>query len=51
MVTICGITGWVSFQRDLSVQQPVLDAMTETMSCRGPDAVGTWTAQHAALGQ
>ncbi|MFD0919484.1 asparagine synthase (glutamine-hydrolyzing) [Saccharopolyspora rosea] len=47
---MCGITGWVSFRRDLSAQQPVLDAMTETMSCRGPDAVGTWTAQHAALG-
>ncbi|WP_255946776.1 asparagine synthase (glutamine-hydrolyzing) [Streptomyces odontomachi] len=47
---MCGITGWVSYQRDLTAQQDVLDAMTETMACRGPDARGTWTAHHAALG-
>jgi asparagine synthase (glutamine-hydrolysing) len=47
---MCGITGWVSFQRDLTQQAHELDAMTATMSCRGPDASGTWYAQHAALG-
>ncbi|MEU5047143.1 asparagine synthase (glutamine-hydrolyzing) [Streptomyces griseorubiginosus] len=47
---MCGITGWVSFGRDLAREQPVLDAMTETMACRGPDARGTWTDRHAALG-
>jgi asparagine synthase (glutamine-hydrolysing) len=47
---MCGITGWVSYQRDLSTQRPVVDAMTETMSCRGPDDSGTWISGPAALG-
>jgi asparagine synthase (glutamine-hydrolysing) len=50
---MCGITGWVSFGRDLRADQAaqaVVDAMTETMACRGPDDRGTWTARHAALG-
>jgi asparagine synthase (glutamine-hydrolysing) len=47
---MCGITGWVSFDRNLTHEQAVLDEMTETMACRGPDARGTWTAPHAALG-
>src|SRR5262249_47598700 len=47
---MCGITGWVSYQRDLGSEQAVLDRMTETMSCRGPDARGTWLGRHAAIG-
>jgi asparagine synthase (glutamine-hydrolysing) len=47
---MCGITGWVAYDRDLTSEQVTLDAMTETMACRGPDARGTWTGRHAALG-
>jgi asparagine synthase (glutamine-hydrolysing) len=47
---MCGITGWVGFHRDLTREQATLDAMTETMACRGPDARGTWQDTHAALG-
>ncbi|GGJ30233.1 asparagine synthase (glutamine-hydrolyzing) [Streptomyces brasiliensis] len=47
---MCGITGWVSFDRDLSTEAVVLDAMTETMACRGPDDRGTWAEGPAALG-
>ncbi|WP_225833630.1 asparagine synthase (glutamine-hydrolyzing) [Streptomyces sp. NK08204] len=47
---MCGITGWVSFDRDLTAEAAVLDAMTETMACRGPDDRGTWTEGPAALG-
>ncbi|MET7358823.1 asparagine synthase (glutamine-hydrolyzing) [Streptomyces sp. NPDC005562] len=47
---MCGITGWVSFDRDLTVESTTLDAMTETMSCRGPDDRGTWTGGPAGLG-
>ncbi|MET9121289.1 asparagine synthase (glutamine-hydrolyzing) [Streptomyces sp. NPDC004528] len=47
---MCGITGWVSFDRDLRAEGETLDAMTETMSCRGPDDRGTWTEGPAALG-
>ncbi|MFJ1574759.1 asparagine synthase (glutamine-hydrolyzing) [Streptomyces sp. NPDC088182] len=47
---MCGITGWVSFDRDLRSASGTLDAMTETMSCRGPDDRGTWISGPAALG-
>ncbi|MEU6218535.1 asparagine synthase (glutamine-hydrolyzing) [Streptomyces sp. NPDC047022] len=47
---MCGITGWVSFDRDLRSERATLEAMTETMSCRGPDDHGTWAEGPAALG-
>ncbi|MBZ3906095.1 asparagine synthase (glutamine-hydrolyzing) [Streptomyces griseiscabiei] len=47
---MCGIVGWIAFQRDLEKERPTLDAMTATMACRGPDAGGTWVSRHAALG-
>ena len=47
---MCGITGWVSFDRDLTRYQADLDAMTATMACRGPDAEGSWLDRHVALG-
>ncbi|GAA0482646.1 asparagine synthase (glutamine-hydrolyzing) [Streptomyces sp. NPDC046215] len=47
---MCGIAGWVDFERDLRDDPRTLAAMTATMSCRGPDDEGTWTDEHAALG-
>jgi asparagine synthase (glutamine-hydrolysing) len=47
---MCGITGWVDFARDLTREREVIDAMTLTMACRGPDASGVWVQRHAALG-
>ena len=47
---MCGISGWVDYQRDLTREQPVIDAMCDTMACRGPDAAGTWVRPHVALG-
>src|ERR671927_432394 len=47
---MCGITGWVDFERDLTGERETLDAMTRTMSCRGPDASGVFLAPHAGLG-
>ncbi|MFJ9037121.1 asparagine synthase (glutamine-hydrolyzing) [Streptomyces sp. NPDC102406] len=47
---MCGITGWVSFDRDLRASADALDAMTQTMECRGPDDRGTWIEGPAALG-
>ena len=31
-------------------ERDVIDAMTLTMACRGPDASGVWVQRHAALG-
>ncbi|ANY08124.1 asparagine synthase (glutamine-hydrolyzing) [Pseudonocardia sp. HH130630-07] len=47
---MCGITGWVAFDSDLTQQRPVVEAMTAAMSDRGPDASGTWLRRHVALG-
>ncbi|MFF8592929.1 asparagine synthase (glutamine-hydrolyzing) [Streptomyces sp. NPDC015220] len=47
---MCGISGWVSYQRDLQAERPTTEAMTATMACRGPDAQGLWLDTHAALG-
>ncbi|MFF8477225.1 asparagine synthase (glutamine-hydrolyzing) [Streptomyces sp. NPDC015414] len=47
---MCGITGWVSYDRDLTTEATALHAMTETMACRGPDDRGTWTEGPVALG-
>ncbi|MEU4670573.1 asparagine synthase (glutamine-hydrolyzing) [Amycolatopsis sp. NPDC023774] len=47
---MCGIAGWVSYDSDLSQRQEVVDAMTETMACRGPDDRGTWVRRNVALG-
>ncbi|MFI6390071.1 asparagine synthase (glutamine-hydrolyzing) [Nonomuraea sp. NPDC050540] len=47
---MCGIAGWVAFERDLTLEVPAAEAMARTMACRGPDAEGVWTSRHAALG-
>ena len=47
---MCGIAGWVSFERDLTREQITIEAMTETMACRGPDARGVWSDSNATLG-
>ena len=47
---MCGITGWVDFEEDLSGEQPAVAAMTATMACRGPDAAGTWCSERALIG-
>ncbi len=47
---MCGITGWLAFSRDLTRERELIDAMTETMVCRGPDAGGVWTEPNATPG-
>ncbi len=47
---MCGIAGWVAFDRDLSEQRDVLQRMTDTMALRGPDAEGLWIGGPAGLG-
>ncbi|WP_245722653.1 asparagine synthase (glutamine-hydrolyzing) [Micromonospora matsumotoense] len=49
-MTVCGIVGWADFQRDLSGSRTVVQTMTDTMCCRGPDAEGVWLGRRAALG-
>jgi asparagine synthase (glutamine-hydrolysing) len=47
---MCGIAGWISFDRCLEGHRDVISQMTETMARRGPDAGGVWIDGHAGLG-
>ena len=47
---MCGITGWVDFEQVISHQTDLFNAMTETLSARGPDAQGTWVSKHVLFG-
>lgn len=46
---MCGIAGWVDFDRDISEEHVIATAMAETMAPRGPDDMGIWLAPHVAL--
>ncbi|RAY16221.1 asparagine synthase (glutamine-hydrolyzing) [Actinomadura craniellae] len=47
---MCGICGWIDFDRDLQGAWDTLRDMTATMACRGPDDEGMWLSPHGALG-
>lgn len=47
---MCGISGWIDWEVDVTRHRLILEAMIETLSCRGPDAGGMWLSPRAALG-
>jgi len=47
---MCGIAGWVDFGRDLTEERPTVEAMTDALASRGPDARGIWLSPRATLG-
>jgi asparagine synthase (glutamine-hydrolysing) len=47
---MCGIAGWISYDRDLRASSDIIASMTKTMALRGPDAGGVWIDGHAGLG-
>lgn len=47
---MCGIVGWVDFERDLRLHRVDVQAMTDTMACRGPDSQGVWLSAQAGVG-
>ena len=47
---MCGVVGWLDFDRDLRAHRPLMFEMVETMRRRGPDDGGVWLSAHAALG-
>ena len=47
---MCGITGWVDYERDLTAERRTALDMTRTMRMRGPDDEGLWIDPHVALG-
>jgi asparagine synthase (glutamine-hydrolysing) len=47
---VCGITGWLERGRELERERELVERMTETMICRGPDEGGVWISGPIALG-
>lgn len=47
---MCGITGWIDWNSDLTSESSKLEKMTETLALRGPDASGIWLSEHCAFG-
>jgi asparagine synthase (glutamine-hydrolysing) len=46
---MCGITGWIDWEKDLTQQGAMIQQMADTLSHRGPDAQGQWLSPRAAL--
>lgn len=47
---MCGITGWIDWEEDLTQNRPILEKMTKTLEARGPDAYGYWVSARAGIG-
>ncbi len=48
---MCGIAGWIDFNRDLQNQSKIMNKMNEKLIRRGPDDEGIYLSEHAALAQ
>lgn len=46
---MCGITGWVDWEQDLTSERLTVERMGSTLGHRGPDAYDTWTSTSAAF--
>ncbi|SFP24585.1 asparagine synthase (glutamine-hydrolyzing) [Salibacterium halotolerans] len=47
---MCGITGWLFFDRDMRQHRKELENMTDTLRFRGPDDQQTYLADHIGFG-
>lgn len=47
---MCGITGWIDWEQNLTEKSYILTAMIDTLAARGPDAQGAYITPNAMLG-
>lgn len=47
---MCGISGWINWKSDLTLQEAVINKMMQTLIPRGPDDSGIWLSSHCAFG-
>jgi asparagine synthase (glutamine-hydrolysing) len=47
---MCGIAGWVNFNRSLTEEKEIMDKMVETLKRRGPDAGGIYSRENVIFG-
>src|SRR5258707_10067270 len=50
MNILCGIVGWIDWQRDLTLEGSTINLMADRLNHRGPDASGMWLSPRAAFG-
>ncbi|WP_018247483.1 asparagine synthase (glutamine-hydrolyzing) [Orenia marismortui] len=46
---MCGIAGWLNWERDLRKEQDIAGKMADSQHRRGPDERGEWYSEHIAL--
>ncbi len=46
---MCGIAGWIDWDRDMRKELPALYSMRATLARRGPDDEGAWVSEHAGI--
>lgn len=47
---MCGITGWIDFEKNLTSKSSIIRKMTDTLSRRGPDDSGYFMSKNVLLG-
>ncbi|QHE51404.1 asparagine synthase (glutamine-hydrolyzing) [Pontibacillus sp. HMF3514] len=47
---MCGISGWVDYQKDLTQYEQIVEDMAKTLHYRGPDESNSWIKPHVAFG-
>ncbi|MFB5661553.1 asparagine synthase (glutamine-hydrolyzing) [Alteribacillus sp. HJP-4] len=47
---MCGITGWLSYDKNMERERKTVESMTNTLSYRGPDQQGFYGEKHIAFG-
>ncbi|MFC0524829.1 asparagine synthase (glutamine-hydrolyzing) [Pontibacillus salicampi] len=47
---MCGISGWVDYEKDLTQQEHVVQHIANTLHYRGPDEANSWIKPHIAFG-
>ncbi|WP_158735231.1 asparagine synthase (glutamine-hydrolyzing) [Alteribacillus sp. YIM 98480] len=47
---MCGITGWLQFNKDMKQEQSEINKMTNTLRYRGPDEQNTYSSKHIIFG-
>ncbi|WP_078381474.1 asparagine synthase (glutamine-hydrolyzing) [Sutcliffiella halmapala] len=47
---MCGITGWIDYQKSIKHEENIVKKMAETLAFRGPDDTNIWMSEHVAFG-
>lgn len=46
---MCGISGWIDWERDLTQERATVQTMGKTLACRGPDTEGFYLTKSVAF--